>query len=99
MLVCDTGQQRLDSARLDLVHMATRGTEQELALVSMIGMVARKVRLHGLKPVDEAGSHEEVQVTVDGKGCDFSILPLLQQRDEFVGGKRTVVGQHFRVNC
>ena len=48
--------------------------------------------------MDEAGSREEVQMPVDGQGRDLAFLPLLKQRDEFVGRKRPATGQHFRVD-
>ena len=97
VLVRDLGQQLLKPPRLHLVHMAARGTEQELAFVRVVGVVARQVGLRGLQAVDEAGSHEEVQVAVDGQRRDLAFLALLQQRDEFVGGKRATAVQHFRV--
>ena len=64
----------------------------------MVRMVAREIGLGGLQPVDEASTYEEVEVSIDRQWRDLSFLPLLQQRDELVGGKRTIVGEHFRVD-
>ena len=96
--VGDLGQHRLNPPRFNLVYMTTRGTQQELAVVRMVGMVAGYVGLRGLKPVDDADSHEELQMPVDGQWRDLALLPLLQQRHEFVGGKRPVACQQFRVD-
>ena len=64
----------------------------------MVRMVARQVGLGGLQPVDETVAHEEVQVPVNAQRRDLAPLPLLQQRDEFVRGKRPIASQHFRVD-
>ena len=61
-------------------------------------MVARQVGLRGLKPVDDADSHEEFQVPVDGQWRDLAFLALLEQRDEFVCGKGPVACEQFRVD-
>ena len=98
MLIGDCGQQGLEPTRFHLVHVAARGAKQELALVGMVGMVARQVGLGGLQAVNEADAHEEVEVSVDGQRRDLPLLALLQQGDEFVGGERSVALQHLRVD-
>ena len=97
-LVGDLGQHRLNPPRFNLIYLTTRGTQQELAVVRMVGMVAGHVGLRGLKPVDDADSHEELQMPVHCQWRDLALLPLLQQRHEFVGGKRSVACQQFRVD-
>ena len=60
--------------------------------MGVVWVLAWQVRLGGLQAVNETDAHEEVQVSVDRQRCDFAFLSLLQQGDEFVGGKWPVAG-------
>ena len=67
--------------------------------MGMVRMVARKIGLGGLQSVNEVGTHEKVEMSIDSQRRDLPFLPLLQQCNEFVSGKRLAVSEHFRVDA
>ncbi len=66
VLVCDLQQEVLKALRRYLIHVAARGTEEVLTLVSMLRVVARHIGLSGLQAMDKADTRKEIQMTIGG---------------------------------
>ena len=96
-LIGDLVQQGCERFGFHLIGAAAGRAEQVLTFVRVLGMIARYVRLRRFQSVHQADTYQEIEMPINGQWCNFPLLPLLEQRDQLIGGNGPIGVQQLCV--